>query len=774
MPRGFQIPDFKRDDYPRPNQKWECGLACDGRGCPLGPDARGRCHTTGECKPRRQGDRWQCTRPESHGGTCPDGPLPDGTCCRPLGPCLPRLSLRARRGRWVKLASAFTFGWLLWIFAGGHREKWLDPGPLSSAHALSNTRCSDCHAVMPGEPAATASATLKSFHHATSAQCLHCHELGDSPLSPHGLSQEQLARLTPRPAAATSAASIVPAAFRRSAPVATGPADCHLCHREHQGRAASLTSLTNQQCQVCHQSTFASFAQGHPELGSYPYKRRTRIVFDHTSHLQKHFADPANSAHAPASCLDCHAPAESQGMMLVRGFAQSCAACHEPQIKGAGRAGAKGIAFFRVPGLDVRTLQARGENVGQWPEFAEGPITPFLKLLLATEPAAAADLGACQELDLLDLASATAAQTAAAARTAWRIKSLFFDLTTQGQAALIRRLDAASPAGFTQAQLAQLPGDTLLAAKAAWWPDLFTEVPNHRKGILPAPPVPPKPASTGKPASAPKPAAGDDLLGDDLLSPPAPPPGKRDDLLADDDLLAPDSPAAKKSPDDDLLDTAPLPSADTTSRGTPAGPPAVTMADPEAWVATGGWYRTDDDYTLYYRPGGHADPFMQAWLDAAGSKDTPECQSILRTLANPQAAGLCIKCHSVDSAPQGRQIVQWRSASSSLRSHPATKFSHTAHFSLLNERGCQTCHMLDPPADTAANYSLGAATPGIFRSNFQALAKSTCADCHQSGLAPDSCQLCHNYHQGEFAPGKFPLPAMLVAPAAPAGTPDKS
>ena len=35
----------------------------------------------------------------------------------------------------------------------------------------------------------------------------------------------------------------------------------------------------------------------------------------------------------------------------------------------------------------------------------------------------------------------------------------------------------------------------------------------------------------------------------------------------------------------------------------------------EAWVEVGGWYMQELEFTMRYRPSGHADPFLRAWLD---------------------------------------------------------------------------------------------------------------------------------------------------------------
>jgi len=795
MARFFQIPNFKKDDYVRPNQRWVCGRACDGKGCIFGPDAAGHCHTTGECRPARTGDRWTCTRPESHGGSCPEGPDPNGECCHQIGPCQPVLGLRALRGRYAWGASVFTVGLLLALFAGPGRGRWIDPGPLTSAHALSNTRCSDCHAgVKPGHGAALGS-FLVGVHGPVSSNCLQCHSLGGQPLSPHGYAPAELERI--RAASPTGAGGSPPAILalaRMTEHSADASLECASCHKEHHGSDSSLTGFSNQQCQVCHVATFGSFSKGHPEFASYPFKRRTRIIFDHAKHLQVHFADKEFAANAPAACSACHVPSPTGTLMLVRGFEQTCAACHGAEIEGEGRAGDKGIAFFRVPGLDAATLAEKGHPVGEWPAEADGKITPFTRLLLARDPAASSALGALEGVDLTDLRSASPDKLAAAETLAWSLKSLFADLVTDGQGAMVSRLGRIVPdadRGDLRAMTAELPRDGLIAAQEAWFPGLFTEVANYRAGIRPlaAPPAAPKAAAPAPAAKAPAGAGGDDLL--DTPAPASPAPPAKPAAAGGDDLLA-DSPApaakpapvpapAAKAASDDLGgdDLSAAPTAPAAAAAKPAAPAVAPLKVKEAedWAVAGGWYRPADSFTLYYRPGGHADAFLTIWLTVAGrlagdARD-PVAQSLFTDLGDSKAPGLCIKCHSVDAAGgTGARIVNWHAGRADAESHPATKFSHATHFSLLTNEGCQTCHQLKPEGDYLASFG-GKLDPSGFVSNFGSVTKATCASCHNDKVAREDCLLCHNYHTGEFetkiaAAGPMkPLEKKAATPAPP-------
>ncbi|HZZ17727.1 MAG TPA: cytochrome c3 family protein [Opitutaceae bacterium] len=795
MARFFQLPNFKRDDYQRPNQKWGCGRACDGKGCQFGPDAKGVCHTTGECRPARVGDRWTCTRPDTSGGPCASGPLPSGECCRQIGPCQPVLSLRARRGRWSWAAGGLTVAILL-VLGGADRERWADPGPLSSAHALSNARCSDCHQAPPagpGGPGAFAGGFAGAFsggRHPTGVSCLKCHDMGEHPMEPHGLDRISLTRAenTVKPGAKGASHSIVLAMARIVSP-SDASRECIVCHTEHHGRIGKVTAFSDKQCQVCHVAAFDSFSKGHPEFSNYPFDRRTRLVFDHAKHLGEHFSDKTVAALAPKSCDACHVASTSGGFMVVRSFEKTCAACHGTQIEGEGRAGDKGIAFLRIPGLDAATLDSKGHGVGEWPSDADGAITPFTRLLLSKDKAASQAMAALSGVDLTDLRGASDERLAAAQALAWSIKSLFADLVTSGQDAMIAKLgdiDPAAERGQLRAMTAQMPRDGLLSAQTAWFPSLFTEVANYRAGVMPVSKMAPA-ASAASPAAAPhsavvpgdgdllddkspvaapaKPkAAGDDILGDDLAADakPAPKPVAKaagDDLLGDDATPAakPTSkpaPKAAKDSGDDLIgdDAAPAPKVAAAAPAPTKKIEPLKVNDAEAWTPAGGWYRSADNPTLYYRPVGHADAFLTLWLSASAKLSSGPHGSVAEplflALSDAKGPGLCMKCHSVDRVSGGEKVVNWSAAGPHPTVHEITKFNHEAHFSLMDQKGCQTCHQMK--AQSAYLTSFGDnLDPAHFESGFGPVVKASCAACHNDKVAGQSCQLCHSYHVGE-------------------------
>jgi hypothetical protein len=170
MSEQLPAPHFDAQNYARPNQNWICGHACEGNACRQGPDAKGRCRATAECKPvleTKPGEtkgRWHCTRP---GGTCESGPLPDGTCCRPIAKCSPVPTLRVWRGRATLAIITASFAALLVLLGNpSWRNHFISPGEISNAHS------------------GAAFAALAATNH-LDQNCGACHVAGNS--GPHGM-----------------------------------------------------------------------------------------------------------------------------------------------------------------------------------------------------------------------------------------------------------------------------------------------------------------------------------------------------------------------------------------------------------------------------------------------------------------------------------------------------------------------------------------------------------------------------------------------------------
>lgn len=190
----------------------------------------------------------------------------------------------------------------------------------------------------------------------------------------------------------------------------------------------------------------------------------------------------------------------------------------------------------------------------------------------------------------------------------------------------------------------------------------------------------------------------------------------------------------------------------------------------------GGWYLREADHSVRYRPTGHSDPLLRAWLDATVQQliepvDQELQADLISQLVNPSgsglpgngptAAGRCLKCHTVDRHDDsGELIINWRARRAGDHASPLTHFSHGPHMQLPIESGCIACHQIAPEAATRETYH-----PAFFArdnaaqqwlpvtdwrsprvSGFEAIPKQRCAQCHTEASAGDSCLKCHTYH----------------------------
>ena len=442
MKRTLQDFGFRASEYERPTQKWVCGWAADGSPCRLGPSAEGRCklkdhqgreYPKSECVPKREKDRWQCTRAKSYGGVCTDGPLPDGRCAQPVPPCQPVRNLRARRGLLVLWSTAATLTILAMALLWPERRLgFISPGPLSSKHAAIaagdaclEASCRQCHAL-------AATTVGQWFVHgptttnATSQSdlCLHCHDLGDreDAVLPHGTAFSQTAAIDeaspPRLSTGTPYAVSLARALHEGPHMSTGKIACATCHSEHRGPGFDLTSMTDAQCHICHTGAFRSFAEGHPDFAAYPYERPTRIKFDHIKHITYFDKDEKGQ---DITCNDCHALDQDGQHMMVNDFERSCAGCHMKGIRKS-----EGVLFLSLP--DFNPILDDASTMDDWPETTEGILTGFMQFLLlgdADYPTAQNDLAAWSLIiEEEELSDNPESDLAAIQRLAAAIKSL--------------------------------------------------------------------------------------------------------------------------------------------------------------------------------------------------------------------------------------------------------------------------------------------------------------------------------------------------------------
>jgi hypothetical protein len=163
---------------------------------------------------------------------------------------------------------------------------------------------------------------------------------------------------------------------------------------------------------------------------------------------------------------------------------------------------------------------------------------------------------------------------------------------------------------------------------------------------------------------------------------------------------------------------------------------------------TGAWFYDTAKLAIRYRPTGHADAVLTAWLDAAvsaaGENGSQVAIAMLEELAKATAPGLCATCHSMDQSPSGQITIHWQPTDRTAAPRGFTKFSHGPHVLLPGLADCSACHAVNPSANLAKSYTSWDET--AFVSDFHPMAKQDCAKCHTRQAAGDSCQKCHNYH----------------------------
>jgi hypothetical protein len=392
---------------------------------------------------------------------------------------------RGRLAHWVALATVVSLS-IIFVLSTG--TQFLMPGPLNGAHA-SIESCSSCHAASGSGKLSWLKGLGKREPHADSKACLTCHTMPNTAFNAHGAADDVLRRSTERltkTAAALSSPITARAqnfAFPTHDMVASG-LQCATCHQEHKGSAFDPKLVANEQCRSCHIVKFDSFDKGHPVFETYPFRRRTRLIYDHAAHFGKHFPEVAkkdSTKTIPATCATCHDKSADKRIMGIASFDKTCRTCHLDQITGKERAsGPKGVPFLALPGIDVASLKSKNAAIGEWPQDSDATLTPFMKVMIGRTAQGQAVLDAVDRLNLQDLTSASEAEIKAVANLVWEIKALFNALVSGQASEIFAGLEFASgreAASNIVADLtASLPRDVLVSAQRTWLPNLTKEM----------------------------------------------------------------------------------------------------------------------------------------------------------------------------------------------------------------------------------------------------------------------------------------------------------
>jgi len=390
------------------------------------------------------------------------------------------------------LLALATIGCVGLVFSLSEGTKLLMPGSLKSGHAAIKN-CSACHTKSGSGKLSWMRGLIQGDPHADSKACLTCHKMPETAFNAHGASTEVLKQSTERLAKIAAKTPVPQAAHAQSIAFPTDrlvarDLYCATCHQEHQGANFNLSKISNEQCRSCHVVKFDSFDGNHPQFESYPFKRRTRIIYDHAGHFRKHYPevvkkDPAKRV--PEGCSTCHDSREDRRVMAVAPFEKTCSGCHLDQIVGKERAsGPKGIAFLTLPGIDVQGLKEKNASIGEWPDASEAALTPFMKLMIGRTERGRALIESVAGLNLQDLSTASDKQIEAVTGLVWEIKGLYFALISGTASDALRDINIGDGAKLSASLVADLtaniPRDVVASAQRDWLPNLAAEMADRK------------------------------------------------------------------------------------------------------------------------------------------------------------------------------------------------------------------------------------------------------------------------------------------------------
>ncbi len=202
--------------------------------------------------------------------------------------------------------------------------------------------------------------------------------------------------------------------------------------------------------------------------------------------------------------------------------------------------------------------------------------------------------------------------------------------------------------------------------------------------------------------------------------------------------------------------------------------PDVATPEHQAMPPVRGWYISDGDRTIRYRPVAHADPVLRRLLDylvpRIGQESvSTELVELFTALSNPSgsgeihrsgplATGRCLSCHTTSTDRDGTLRVNWNTKV--LGDYFAfTRFRHDPHTQIDVANSCLTCHQILNDQQQLDFYR-----PEYFRrddlglwqpqpetscpltSGLGPVKRSHCASCHNESTASHGCLECHNYH----------------------------
>jgi hypothetical protein len=592
---------------------------------------------------------------------------------------------------------------------------------------------------------------------------------------------------------------------------------CATCHHEHKGAHVDIKAMTDRQCQSCHKNECRSFATDHPQFTKWPsYSERPHIAFTHVAHETKHFA----AKNQTFDCNRCHVDDANGNTKLLAGFQQACASCHEGEIKVAA---AEGMPVVALPTFDFDAFRREKATAPEsWPDAArgdfDGKLPDIMVLLLAADKKATDALARfAPHFDLARIDANQPDDVKNAAVLATAITELVLELRDDARTAVRQRMESLRNRPLLETELdrlmSRLPQELLSQTVDRWfspqdkktavtdasipspWHFVLQTKPAAQSMWLRANPLKgmvrkPADEANGAPSAKEGGPGGTKANAKNAANPRSNGPSG----------MSPRAIAVPANTSGEILRPNPLAKPDTHSQPaaqlpeTPSDPePAVVEPEPASltdvaesksaeksfpnqsgesahhsirYAANGGWFADDETFAIKYRPEGHADPVMVAWLEIAA--DLVNRQDVwatsVKNLVRGTAAQSCIRCHAGADPETGSQSMRWHAEIREISTRPFTKFSHRPHVLSNDQEACRTCHDLNRDLlSVASQENLGdrslltgaALLAPPARCDFKPLEKATCAQCHNATGASQSCTQCHNYHVGAKVGGSW-------------------
>jgi len=633
--------------------------------------------------------------------------MPDGSCSMKFTVCSPVRGTLARRRLTVLAVLGLAIGTLLLMTGVPSRLALVSPGALTTHHQ-GTAGCQDCHSIGEGRLVEWVHAAFLSSSGPNQTQlCLECHtELGENATFAHGLATEVLAKSTNNIdlASFSSAESLMLKAARAIQPAEHQELACMTCHGEHHGNGFDMTQMANQECQVCHSQTFESLHQGHPELTKFFYQRRTRLHFNHASHAIVHFS---NFERTLPNASEISAVAESLSQNQ-HGGTQLPKQSAEPNSSGTYSKGAPKCADCHYSDEVGQSMHTRGFEAScancHEHQITDDDFPPITILRIPLPPTADDELAAT-------------AETSHPENDSRLSPTPFMRLLLPGtseSANMAERFEHSPEGVLSNLAVRQLLGEMLRQ-------DYHAVEQRLRESL----------GSNDGAVDLPLLAKTLTQLDFQRVD--------RQHLLA---LIAEEPSETGNAPE-------------TNSGAQPAS------AIRSSWNLD----RSSDGLTLTYRPTGHADQFLKAWLEAGARQtdsiafrqdrdaDTP-LTSVFRQLTGPTLAGRCLKCHTVGESADGHLQMEWWADRPSGGRREFTQFDHAPHLTLGHKTTCTICHpvvsesevILFKPEFVLRDNTINTNALATETSGFHPVEKAVCSKCHQPATAGDSCLMCHLYH----------------------------